>query len=125
MKNTDIGPRTIFIITRCIRQGVSCTDGARSIRPFNVPESVWRSVRVLRNKCEYRQEERVKVTLHTCVAFLRCVPVLLEDLISGLRKKVRVMRKISKSVCVRDRFCRIVAPGLSRASADVDGILGA
>ena len=92
---------------------------------FNMPESVGRSVRVLRNKYEYRHEEHIKVTLHTCVACLRCISVLIKDMTSGPRKKVLETRKRSKSMCVRDRSGRIVDPGLSRASIDVHGILSA
>ena len=67
---------------------------------FNMPGSVGRSVRVLRNKFEYRQEERVKVTLHTCAACLRCMPILLKDLRSGPRKKEPETRNKIVKVCV-------------------------
>ena len=90
-----------------------------------MPESIGRSVRVLRNEYEYSQEERIKVTLHTCVACLRCISVLLKDLTSGPRKRVPETRKRSKSIRVWDRSGRIVDPGLSRASVDVHGILSA
>ena len=112
-----------IIINGWICQGVSCTDGARSIWAFNMPASTGHSVRVLRNKYEYRQEERIKVTLRTCAACLCCISVLLKDLTSGPRKRVPKTRKRSKSMCIRDRSGRIVDLGLSRASVEVHGIL--
>ena len=66
---------------------------------FNMPGSVGRSVRVLRNNFEYRQEQCIKVTLHTCAACLRCMPILLKDLRSGPRKKRNLKQKKLKYVC--------------------------
>ena len=99
-KTTETVPQTLFIITGWIRQGVSCIDGARSIRLFNMTESIGRSVRVLRDKYEYCQEECIKVTLHTCAACLCCMPILLKDLRSGPRKKEPETRKKKVKVCV-------------------------
>ena len=65
-----------------------------------MPELRGRSVRVLRNKWKYRQEERIEVTLHTYAACVLCMPILRRDWWSGPWEKEPETKRKKVKVCV-------------------------